>query len=164
MVILQIDGEGIGAVPGEGDASISRHPDRLTRLALQRVPVETRQVELLGPGRGIERTQYAAHPRNVRHTQPARVADSKYRLSARLRKLRITRGNLMPKAASVKCRLTSGYQPDGRMRVLDRSLRPTVLPGRTQTRTRSDHPLSLVAIDSGMKSATDSDLISAIPI
>ena len=42
--------------------------------ALQRVPVEARQVQLLGPGRGVERAQYAPDPRDVRHAQPARIA------------------------------------------------------------------------------------------
>jgi hypothetical protein len=74
MVILQIDGDGIGAIPSKGDPPIPRHPDRPARFALQRMPVETRQVQLLGPGRGVERPQYAPDPRDVRHAQPARIA------------------------------------------------------------------------------------------
>ena len=37
---------------------------------------------------------------------------SKYRLSARLRKLRITSGNVMLQPANVKCRFTFGYVPE----------------------------------------------------
>ncbi len=37
---------------------------------------------------------------------------SKYRLSARLRTLRITSGNVMRQPAYVKCRFTCGYAPE----------------------------------------------------
>jgi hypothetical protein len=59
MVILQIDGDGIGAIPSEGDAPVPGYPDRPAGFALQRVPVEARQVQLLGPGRGVERARPA---------------------------------------------------------------------------------------------------------
>jgi hypothetical protein len=74
MVVLQIDADGIGAIPAKGDPPVAGNPDRSSRDALQRVPVESRQVQLLGPGRGIERTQHAPGPRDIRHAQPSRVA------------------------------------------------------------------------------------------
>jgi hypothetical protein len=55
MVILQIDGDGIGTVPSEGDAPIRGDSDSRAGFALQGVPLETRQIDLLGPGRGVER-------------------------------------------------------------------------------------------------------------
>jgi len=44
MVILQIDGDSIGAVPGKGDAPVSRDADRPARFALERMPVEARRL------------------------------------------------------------------------------------------------------------------------
>jgi len=95
MVVLQIDGDGIGAIPAKGDPPVSGNPDRPAPDALQRVPIEARQVDVFRPGR-------ASSARNMRPTRatfgtlnPLGSPASKYRLSARLRKLRITSGNVM---------------------------------------------------------------------
>jgi hypothetical protein len=106
MVILQIDSDSIGAIPAKGDPPIPRHPDRPAGFALQRVPVEPRQVELL-------RRVATSSARSMRPTlatfgtlNPLGSPASKYRLNARLRKLRITSGNVMRQTANVKCRFT----------------------------------------------------------
>ena len=74
MVVLQIDGDGIRAIPSEGDAPVPGDPDGPAGFALQRVPAEARQIDLLGPDRGVERAQHAPDPCDIRHAQPARVA------------------------------------------------------------------------------------------
>lgn len=107
MVILQIDGDRIGAIPAKGDPPVPGYPDRPPRFALQRMPVAARQVQLLG-GRVA-----ASSARSMRPTlatfgtlNPLRSPASKYRLSARLRKLRITSGNVKRRPANVKFHFT----------------------------------------------------------
>jgi hypothetical protein len=107
MVVLQIDGDGIGAVPCEGDPPVTRYPNRPARLAWRRVPREARQVDLFAP-------VAASSARRMRPTlgtfgalSPLGSPASKYRLSARLRKLRITGENVMRQKAIVKSCLTA---------------------------------------------------------
>jgi hypothetical protein len=105
MVILQIDGDGIGAIPSEGDPPISGHPDRPARLILQRVQVEARQAD---SGRVAASSARSMRPTLATFGTLNQLGSpaSKYRLSARLRKLRITSGNVMRQTANVKCRFT----------------------------------------------------------
>jgi hypothetical protein len=74
MAVLQIHGDGIGAIPSKGDPPIAGNPDRPARFALQRMSEEAGQVDFLWPGCGIQCAQDAAHPRDVSHAQPARIA------------------------------------------------------------------------------------------
>ena len=74
MVILQIDVNGIGPVSTEGDEPIPGDSDCPSCFALQRMPVEARQVDLLRSGCSVEHPQHTAYPRGIRHAEPDRVA------------------------------------------------------------------------------------------
>ena len=106
MVILQINCNDIGTVPSEGDAPIGGHSHRPAGFALQRVPIEARQIDLLGAGRGIEHRRIRPTLATFGTLNPLGSPVSKYRLSARFRKLRITAGKVMRLPTNVKCRFT----------------------------------------------------------
>jgi hypothetical protein len=98
-------GDSIGAIPRGADPPIPRNPDRPARYALQRVPVEARQVDLLGRVAASSARNMRPTRATFRRLNPLGSAASKYRLSARLRKPRITGGNVMLQPANVKCPL-----------------------------------------------------------
>ena len=108
MIVLQIDGDRIGAIPSEGYPPVPGDPDRPALDALQRLPVWK-------PGRfNCSGRVAASSARSMRPTlatfgtlNPFGSPASKYYLSARLRQLRITGGNVMLQPANVKCRFTA---------------------------------------------------------
>jgi hypothetical protein len=69
-LVLQIDGDGIDAIPRQGDPPIPGHPASAVRPAAD--ASRTRQAEFLRPGRGVECLQYAPDPsrRSARSTGP----------------------------------------------------------------------------------------------
>jgi hypothetical protein len=109
MVILQIDRDGISAVPSERDPPIPSDSDGPAWFALQRVPVEARQVDLFGSRRRSRAT--CGSPWRLTLATfgtlcPLGSLASKYSLSARLRKLRISGGNMLLRPGNVKSRFT----------------------------------------------------------
>jgi hypothetical protein len=74
MVVLQIDIDGIGGIPSEGDPPASGDADRPTALAMRGVKKISRQIQLLGARGRVQDPQYATDPTHVLHVQTAHAA------------------------------------------------------------------------------------------
>src|SRR5207237_10924576 len=83
------------------------YPSRPAVDTLRRVPVETRQVQLLGSSCGIECLKHAADPRDVRYTQSARVAGLEISLELPVAETSYHRLKCDAAAANVKCHFTA---------------------------------------------------------